>query len=181
MDNIDINLVEQGQDSIRINNIEHSCKYFDSLEFKSKIEGCKENFSVLSLNIRSLHSNINNLKELILEEASSKNFIFSVGEQWACETELQQYNQKAIGHMRSVWGQLITQIGRDLECENKLRSFLDRSWEKGITTPKPEIHTCPQNSYSTKIYSSRTVNSRSKANQPISNCTSRTKIYARRY
>ena len=108
-------------------------------------------------------------------------FIFSVGEQWACETELQQYNQKAIGHMRSVWGQLITQIGRDLECENKLRSFLDRSWEKGITTPKPEIHTCPQNSYSTKIYSSRTVNSRSKANQPISNCTSRTKIYARRY
>ena len=108
-------------------------------------------------------------------------FIFSVGEQWACETELQQYNQKAIGHMRSVWGQFKTQIGSDSDFENKLRSFLDRSWDKEITTPKPDIHTSPKNLYSTKMYSSGTVNRSSMTNQPILHCTSRTKIYARRY
>lgn len=78
MDN-DINLVEQlGINSIKINNIEHSCKYYDTLDFKTKIDGCKEKFSVLSLNIRSLHSKINDLKELILEDACNMNFNFSV-------------------------------------------------------------------------------------------------------
>ena len=56
--------------------------------------------------------------------------------------------------MRSVWGQLKTQIGSDSDCENKLRSFLDQSWKKEITTLKPDIHTSPQNIYSTKMYSS---------------------------
>ena len=51
--------------------------------------------------------------------------------------------------MRSVWGQLKTQIGSDSDFENKLRSFLDRSWDKEITTPKPDIHTSPKNLYST--------------------------------
>ena len=74
----DINIVEQGINSIKINNVEHSCKYYDTLDFKTKIDGCKEKFSVLSLNIRSLHSKINDLKELILEDTSNKNFNFSV-------------------------------------------------------------------------------------------------------
>ena len=78
MDNNDINLVEQGQNGLEINNVEHSCKYYDTLEFKSKIDGCKENFSVLSLNIRSLHKNIDDLNELILENACTKTFKFSV-------------------------------------------------------------------------------------------------------
>ena len=109
-------------------------------------------------------------------------YIFSVGQHWACEAELQQYNQKAIGQMRSVWGQLITQNGRDLECEkNKLRSFLDQSWEDEITPLMPDVDNSLQNLYSTKLYNSRTVNSMSMASQPNYNCTSRTKIYARRY
>lgn len=74
----DINIVEQGINSIKINNVEHSCKYYDTLDFKTKIDGCKEKFLVLSLNIRSLHSKINDLKELILEDTSNKNFNFSV-------------------------------------------------------------------------------------------------------
>ena len=76
----------------------HSCKYVDQNEFKSLVSNKSENFSVLSLNIRSISNKSNDLRDLI-EESKNKDFNFSclcVQETWGIKNQdlvcLNNYN-----------------------------------------------------------------------------------------
>ena len=80
MDDNDIDLVlGTDQNELRLNSsIGHDCKYFDLDEFKDLISGCKENFSLFNLNIRSLPNKVSELEELILDTLSNDTFKFSI-------------------------------------------------------------------------------------------------------
>ena len=71
-----VNSTEENE--IRLTNaLNHNCKYYDIEEFKSKILGSQEDFSLLSLNVRSLNNKIIDLQDLVLTDTSHENFKFS--------------------------------------------------------------------------------------------------------
>ena len=59
------------------NNLNHNCSYFETEDFIKKIGDRSENFSTLSLNIRSLNNKTEQLQDF-LHEISTNNFNFSV-------------------------------------------------------------------------------------------------------
>ena len=56
--------------------LNHSCKYYDLLDFNELIKDQTEKFSVLSLNIRSLSNKFQEFKEFITD-LSTNSFNFS--------------------------------------------------------------------------------------------------------
>ena len=80
MDQDDIDLVlGTDQNELKLNStLGHDCKYYDTNEFKDLISGCKENFSLLNLNIRSLPNKVSELQELTLDTLTNDAFRFSI-------------------------------------------------------------------------------------------------------
>ena len=58
------------------NNLNHNCSYFESEEFVKKIGNRSENFSTMSLNIRSLNNKTDHLQDF-LNEITTNKFSFS--------------------------------------------------------------------------------------------------------